>query len=113
MSENRFLKDIVLLRNDTAVFDEIYVHAIQGNVDAQYALGLVYAEGRGVEEDLVRSFAWLSLCVKQGDADAETLRYIVGERMDEQQYLDTQSLLDELEKEIATNQQKETSAIIH
>ena len=42
------LAALTLLRNDPAVAEEFLQAALQGDVDAQYGLGLVYAEGRGL-----------------------------------------------------------------
>jgi len=38
---------------------------MQGDMDAQYALGLCYAERRGVTQDLVNAYLWLSLAFAQ------------------------------------------------
>jgi hypothetical protein len=40
--------------------------AEKGNVLAQYNLGLAYAEGRGVQTDLVEAYAWLRLAAENG-----------------------------------------------
>ena len=73
-----FLSDLVLLRNDSRIESGIRKEAMAGNPHAQYALGLIYAEGRGVELDLSVAYAWLTLAVMQGDRDAEHLRNIIG-----------------------------------
>jgi TPR repeat protein len=72
---------MVLWSNDPELVVSIRREAEQGNVDAQYALGLAYAEGRGIEPDNVQAYMWLSLAVEQGDEDARMLRYIVAENM--------------------------------
>lgn len=108
-----YLRDIVLLRNDPELVNEISEFAMQGDVDAQYALGLVYAEGRGTEEDLVKAFAWLSLCIMQGDSDAEALRYVVGERMNDEQYTASLGLVEQLQKNVAACKQAETNGYYH
>lgn len=81
MNTQRLLRELVLWRSDPSLAPRLRVEALRGSADAQYALGLVYAEGRGVDEDLVESWAWFTLALLQGDADAETLRYVVTERM--------------------------------
>ena len=45
-----------------------------GNVHAQYAVGLIYAEGRGVQANPVQAYVWLSRAMAQGDGDAMDLR---------------------------------------
>jgi uncharacterized protein len=86
MTDNNYLKDLVLLRNDPSKVPAILEAAHRGEVDAQYALGLVYAEGRGVAIDLAQAHYWLSLAVRQGDRDAELLRNIVGSQMSDEEY---------------------------
>lgn len=86
MSDNNYLKDLILLRNDPSKVAVIREAAGRGEVDALYAMGLVYAEGRGVAIDLAQSHYWLSLAIAQGDADAELLRNIVGSQMTEEEY---------------------------
>ena len=72
--ETNFLVSLVLLRNDPALVTEITPHAEAGNPHAQYALGLIYAEGRGVATDPVQAYIWLSRAMAQGDVDAQLLR---------------------------------------
>ena len=94
MSDNSYLKDLVLLRNDPSKVAVIREAAQRGEVDALYALGLVYAEGRGVAIDLAQSHYWLSLAIDQGDADAELLRNIVGSQMTDEEYASARRLRD-------------------
>lgn len=86
MSDNGYLKDLVLLRNDPSKVPAILEAAQRGEVDAQYALGLVYAEGRGVSIDMAQAHYWLSQAVDQGDKDAELLRNVVGSQMTDEEY---------------------------
>lgn len=85
MSDN-YLKDLVLLRNDPAVVGRVREAAARGEPDAFYALGLIYAEGRGVSVDLAQAHYWLSLAIERGDQDADLLRNIVGSQMSDQEY---------------------------
>jgi len=102
-STDQLMRELVMLKNDPALVDEFYLHAIQGIADAQYGLGLIYAEGRGTEEDLVKSFAWLTLCSIGGDEDAKMLRQVVAERMSEQDVQASLAYADELKQTIADN----------
>ena len=86
MSDNGYLKDFILLRNDPAKVGVVRDAAQRGEVDAQYVLGLIYAEGRGVEIDLGMAHYWLSLAVAQGDRDAELLRNVIGSQMTDAEY---------------------------
>jgi len=75
-----------LLRGDPEIVAGLLAAAEQGDVDAQYRVGLIYAEGRGVEQDEVKSFYWLSRAVRQGDADAQTLLQVVAAAMTQEQH---------------------------
>ncbi len=86
MSDTSYLKDLILLRNDPSKVPLIRERALAGEMDAQYAMGLIFAEGRGVEIDLAQAHYWLSLAVAQGDQDAELLRNIVGSHMTDAEY---------------------------
>lgn len=83
--ENDFLSDLVLWRNDPAHAQLVREKAEAGNVHAQYALGLMYAEGRGLKQDEVQAYIWLSRAAQQGDQDAVTLRYVLLSQMDADQ----------------------------
>ncbi len=86
MTDNSWLKDLVLLRNDPSKVGVIRDAAQRGEVDALYAMGLIYAEGRGVPIDLAQAHYWLSLAIEQGDTDADLLRNIVGSQMTDEEY---------------------------
>jgi TPR repeat protein len=86
MSDNSYLKDLSLLRNDPSKVGVVREAALRGEVDAQYALGLIYAEGRGVPIDLAQAHYWLSLAIEQGDKDADQLRNVVGSQMTDAEY---------------------------
>jgi TPR repeat protein len=45
--------------------------AEQGDADAQEALGLMYAEGQGVEQDFKEAVKWYQKAADQGNADAQ------------------------------------------
>ena len=82
-----------LWRNDPEGAAEVLEHALAGDMDAQFAAGLLYAQGRGVPLDLVQAFYWLTHAVEQGDTDAEQLRCRIGAQMSEDDYQQAQYLL--------------------
>ena len=88
------LSNLVLLRNDPEVATEFLQAAHQGDIDAQYGLGLIYAEGRGVEQDEAKSFYWLTCAMEQGDSGAEVLRKVVAAGMTEEQFVRARLLLE-------------------
>ena len=45
--------------------------AEQGHVRAQHYLGILYEEGKGVEQDYTKALQWYTKSAEQGDEDAE------------------------------------------
>ena len=80
-----FLSKLVLWNNDPEHVEQVREKAEAGNVDAQYALGLMYAEGRGIKQDEIQAYIWLCRAVEQGDQDAATLRYVLLSQMEPRQ----------------------------
>ena len=54
-----------------AAVAETHARAGQGNADAQYELGIMYAEGRGVPQHDAVAFAWYRQAAEQGVAKAQ------------------------------------------
>lgn len=80
-TDDDFLADLVLWQNNPEHAAKVAKLAHQGNKNAQYALGLMYAEGRGLKQDESESYYWLSHAIEQGDQDAKLLRDIVQQSM--------------------------------
>ena len=80
-NSNQYLADLALYRNDPELAQNLTEYALQGDKNAQYALGLIYIEGRGIETNPVESYAWLTAAILQGDEDAFLLRNMVAELM--------------------------------
>ena len=62
--------------------DELRALAEQGDADAQFNLGVMYANGRGVPEDDTEAVRWYRLAADQGNAAAQVnlgIRYDIGE----------------------------------
>jgi len=76
-SDSDFLSRLVLWRNDAALVDEILPRARAGNISAQYAMGLIYAEGRGVKQNNTQAYLWLTRAYTNGDEDAGLLRSVL------------------------------------
>jgi localization factor PodJL len=49
--------------------------------DSQYNLGVIYARGLGVAQDLVESYKWFAIAASQGDTDASARRDEVAKAM--------------------------------
>ncbi len=58
--------------------------ADRGLRDSQYNLGVLYARGMGVSQNLAESYRWFSLAANQGDTDAAKKRDDVAKRLDQQ-----------------------------
>lgn len=97
------ISNLVLLRIDPEEAARLLEAAEQGAVDAQYAMGLIYAEGRGVEQDDALSFVWLTLASDNGDNDAITLRNIVAARMSDAEHRQALTLIDRRNSHAAEN----------
>jgi TPR repeat protein len=66
--------------------------AEQGDADAQSRLGLLYANGRGAQQDLVQAHLWLSLAAAQGDKSAAKERNLLVKKMTPAQLAQAQKL---------------------
>jgi TPR repeat protein len=44
--------------------------AVQGFADAEFSLGLAYAEGRGVKKDAREAYGWMQRASRRGHAPA-------------------------------------------
>ena len=56
--------------------------AEQGDIEAQYNLGMMYHKGRGIPQDAKEAVKWYRLAAEQGDSNAQTnlgLMYINGD----------------------------------
>jgi TPR repeat protein len=71
--------------------------AEQGDVDAQYAVGLVYAEGRGVERNLALAWFWLSIAARQGNQDADNLLAMVDAQMSDEERTMAREIFDKFQ----------------
>ena len=57
--------------DDATAFMEWKILADQGNVEAQVNLGLMYDNGRGVDQDYKQAVKWYQLAADQGNALAQ------------------------------------------
>ena len=66
--------------------------AEQGDAEAQFILGVMYANGEGVPENYVRAYAWLNLAAAQGHEDAVSGKADLQPRMTAAQIAEAQEL---------------------
>ena len=69
--------------------------ADQGDSQAQYNLGIIYANGRGVPQSYVLAHMWLNLSAAQGDADADAARDELAKSMSAAQIAEAQKMASE------------------
>ena len=79
-------------RDDTEAVRWYQLAAEQGYSYAQSNLGMMYADGEGVPEDLVYAYMWLNLSAAQGDETAQTNKDVVEQRMTREQIAEAQRL---------------------
>jgi len=51
--------------------EDVVSKAKQGDADAQFNLGSMYYQGKGVPKDYKQAYAWFTKAAEQGDADAQ------------------------------------------
>ena len=65
-----------------AIDGKLLEKAEQGNADAQFSVGVLYANGQGTLKDPKKAFEWFLKSAEQGDASAQYnvgVRYAKGE----------------------------------
>jgi TPR repeat protein len=66
--------------------------ANQGKGDAQYNLGVMYANGKGVPQDYVVAHMWLNLSASHGDQEAAAARDSLAQTMSAAQVAEAQKM---------------------
>ena len=66
-------------------FESTRALADQGNADAQYNLGVMYANGEGVPENDVMAYVWFSVSATQGTESARENRDIISKELTTEQ----------------------------
>lgn len=66
--------------------------AEHGDHRAQYWLGMIYFEGRGVPKDDMRAYLWLTLAANQGNRGARAGREGVARRLGDAQISEAEAL---------------------
>ena len=67
--------------------------AERGDHRAQYWLGVMYLEGKGVPKDDVRAYIWLSVAAQRGNRAARIGRHTIARRMTAEQLADAEKLI--------------------
>ena len=80
--------------------------AEQGDADAQFNLGIMYANGEGVPKDYVQAYAWMSIAATQGNANAQKGKGTLKKEMTREQIAKGQELSSEYWKKYVVPFQK-------
>jgi len=73
----------------------VLLAAEEGDADAQYAAGMMYADGDGVAEDVVQAYMWFNLSAAQGNVAARGGKDMIQARMTREQIAEAQRLSSE------------------
>ena len=76
----------------SSALEDVRTCAEQGDAGAQYNLGLMYARGDGVPEDIVLAYMWWNLAEAQGNESARDNKEIAESRMTREQITEAQRL---------------------
>jgi len=78
VASNQYFADLSVFQNDPELANILQGYALQGEANAQYAMGLLYALGFGKQYNPVESYAWLTAAAIQGHAEATQIRTLLG-----------------------------------
>ena len=73
-------------------FDAVKKAAEQGDVDAQIRLGFMYDYSKGVPEDDIQAYAWISLASAQGMKNAKKAKELLTGEMTRAEIAEAQKL---------------------
>jgi len=80
------------------LFTHLFILALQGDADAQFALGTMYHNGQGVTRDYVLSYKWLNRAASGGDETARKALNELEKVMTPEQIAEAQKLSREFKK---------------
>lgn len=69
--QRRSLDLLKTTMDSNAEYEATKLLAVQGDADAQYRLGTIYDEGRGMTEDARKAAWWFRMAAQQGHANAQ------------------------------------------
>ena len=87
--------------------DRIRKTAEQGDTEAQFHLGVMYANGGGVPQDFVKAYAWYILAAAQGNEEASELEDSLRENMTAEQVAEAEKLAAELRERIESSKSEQ------
>ena len=81
--------------------------AEQNLSDGQSALGLLHVKSLGVDQDLVRGYAWYTIAAANGDRFANEEKVTLKKQMTPEQITEAEALSKNLQKTITVNPKAE------
>ena len=84
------------------LFQEQFKAAEQGQAEAQYTLGFMYAKGEGVPQDDAEAYTWFAVAVANGPAHAKDNLAMVKSRLNQEQLAAAQQRATQLFEQINT-----------
>ncbi len=72
-----------------------------GMADSQYNLGVLYARGIGVEQNLAEAYRWFGLAARGGDKESERKRDELASRLDQQSLKTARQAIEGFKPELA------------
>jgi TPR repeat protein len=67
--------------------------AHQGDIEAQFNLGVCLTSGKGCDVDIVQAHMWFSLAARKGDSDSISNRDILLKRLKPEQVVQSKQLV--------------------
>ncbi len=88
-------------RDDKEAFAFYRVRALKGDADARFQLGEMYAQGKGVTQNLNQAYLWYGLAGRNGHGGAAARQAQIGERLQPAERRQADRQIDQLGKEPA------------
>ena len=79
-------------RDPQASFAELHACAEDGDPEAHFTLGVLYAKGIRVPRDLLQAYAWLSLAIAQDHPEAGAARASIARELTSSALIDARDL---------------------
>lgn len=79
-------------QDDKAAVQWIRLAAKQGDVKAQFSLGVMYNEGKGVPQNYVHAYMWLNIAASDGHKNAVEVQNNIEKEMTSSQIAKAQKL---------------------
>lgn len=86
--------------DDKEAFAYYRARALKGDADARFRLGEMYAQGKGVTQNLNQAYLWFGLAGRSGHDGARARQAQVAERLQPAERRQADRQIDQLAKEV-------------